>query len=179
MGMLCSGVMTHEELRKENCLRIVLPRSCLFDSNCDYTSLILLTPFFFFSLSILLLKTLVEPLYCVRHSRGSKEVCDVVYNIEKFGLAWKAVGFPGGTLVKDPPGSAADARDMGSISGSGRSLVKGNGYPLHYSCWRIPRTGGLQSMGHKGSDMTKQVHVHTHTEGCSKWGRLCEEGDLK
>ena len=86
---------------------------------------------------------------------------------EKFRLAWKIVGFPGGTLVKDPPTNAGDARDMGLISGSGRSLVKGNGYPLHYSCWRIPWTeepGGLLSMGHKRSDMTKQMHVCRHTQ---------------
>ena len=39
---------------------------------------------------------------------------------------------------------------MGSIPGSGRSPREGNGYPLQYSCQRIPWTeepGGLQSMG--------------------------------
>ena len=40
--------------------------------------------------------------------------------------------------------------DMGLIPGSGRSPREENGYPLQYSCQRIPWTeepGGLQSMG--------------------------------
>ena len=32
------------------------------------------------------------------------------------------MGFPGGSAVKNPPASAGDARDVSSISGSGRSL---------------------------------------------------------
>ena len=41
------------------------------------------------------------------------------------------LGFPGGTVVKNPPASAGDA---GSIPGSGRSPGDGNGNPLQYSC---------------------------------------------
>ena len=40
-------------------------------------------------------------------------------------------GFPGGTAVKDPP---ANASDVGSIPGSGRSPRVGNGNLLQYSC---------------------------------------------
>ena len=43
-------------------------------------------------------------------------------------------GFPGGTLVKNPPASTGDARDVGSIPGLGRSSGIGNGNPLQYSC---------------------------------------------
>ena len=43
-------------------------------------------------------------------------------------------GFPGGTVVKNLPASAGDARDLGSVLGFGRSPVEGNGNPLHYSC---------------------------------------------
>ena len=39
--------------------------------------------------------------------------------------------FPDGTVVKNLPANAGDARDMGSIPGSGRSLGGGNGNPLH------------------------------------------------
>ena len=39
--------------------------------------------------------------------------------------------FPGGSVVKNPP---ANAGDVGSISGSGRSPGGGNGNPLQYSC---------------------------------------------
>ena len=34
-------------------------------------------------------------------------------------------------MVKNPP---ANASDMGSIPGLGRSLGEGNGHPLQYSC---------------------------------------------
>ena len=42
-------------------------------------------------------------------------------------------GFPGGTVVKNPPANAGDTRDMGLIPGSERSPVVGNGNPLQYS----------------------------------------------
>ena len=42
--------------------------------------------------------------------------------------------FPGGTVVKNPPASAGDARDPGSIPGLGRSPGVGNGNPFQYSC---------------------------------------------
>ena len=66
------------------------------------------------------------------------------------------MGFPGGSAGKE---SACDAGDLNSIPGSGRSPGEGNGYPLQYSCQRIPWTegpGGLQSMGWQriGNDWT-------------------------
>ena len=42
------------------------------------------------------------------------------------------MGFPGGSVVKNP--NAGEAGDVGSISGSGRSTGVGNGNPLQYSC---------------------------------------------
>ena len=37
-------------------------------------------------------------------------------------------------MVKNPPGNAEDARDLGSIPGSGRSPGGGNDNPLQCSC---------------------------------------------
>ena len=57
------------------------------------------------------------------------------------GLSWLLSG------KKNPP---ANAGDLGSIPALGRSPGEGNGNPLQYSSWEIPRTeepGGLQSMG--------------------------------
>ena len=45
------------------------------------------------------------------------------------------MGFPGGSVVENPPANAGDA---GSIPGSGRSPREGNGNPLQYSCLRNP-----------------------------------------
>ena len=44
-------------------------------------------------------------------------------------------GFPGGSVVMNPPASAEDA---GSIPGLGRSPGEGNGNPLQYSCLENP-----------------------------------------
>ena len=40
----------------------------------------------------------------------------------------------GGTVVKNPPANAGNARDTGSIPELGRSLGVRNGNPLQYSC---------------------------------------------
>ena len=56
-------------------------------------------------------------------------------------------GFPGGSVVENPP---ANAGDVGSIPGLGRSPGERNVNPLKYSCLEKPRTeepGGLKSMG--------------------------------
>ncbi|XDA77447.1 hypothetical protein R6Z07F_007581 [Ovis aries] len=42
--------------------------------------------------------------------------------------------FPGGSLVKNPPSNAGDARVTDLIPGSGRSPGEGNDNPLSYSC---------------------------------------------
>ena len=41
-------------------------------------------------------------------------------------------------LVKNPPASAGDVRDVGSIPGWGRSPGEGTGNPLQYSCLENP-----------------------------------------
>ena len=44
------------------------------------------------------------------------------------------MGFPVGTVVKNPPAHAGDIRDAGSAPGMGRYLGGGNGNPLKYAC---------------------------------------------
>ena len=54
-----------------------------------------------------------------------------------------SVGLPGLVLVvKDPPSSAGDLRDAGSIPGSSRSPGGGHGNPLQYSCLENPMDRG-------------------------------------
>ena len=48
-------------------------------------------------------------------------------------------GFPGASVVKNPP---TDAGDEGSIPGSGRSPAEGNDNSLQYSCLGKPMDGG-------------------------------------
>jgi len=57
------------------------------------------------------------------------------------------VGFPCGSVVKNPP---AKTGDVGSIPGLGGSPGEGNGNPLQYSCLGNPKDRGacgLQSIG--------------------------------
>ena len=68
------------------------------------------------------------------------------------------LGFPGGSVVKNLHDNAVEIKDMGSISGSGRSPGGGHGNPLQYSCLENPMDrGALQTIVHKvtGSDMTE------------------------
>ena len=58
--------------------------------------------------------------------------------------------FPGGSVVKNPPANAGDAREAGLIPGSGKSPGVGLGNPLQYSCLENLMTeepGGLQCIG--------------------------------
>ena len=49
------------------------------------------------------------------------------------------MGFPGGSVIKNPP---ANARDSGSILGSGISPGEGNGNPIQCSCLENPLDRG-------------------------------------
>ena len=53
-------------------------------------------------------------------------------------------------MVKNPPANAGDIRDMGLISGLGRSSGGGHGNPLQYSCLKNPMDrGAWQATVHK------------------------------
>ena len=49
------------------------------------------------------------------------------------------MGFPGGSVVKNPP---TNAGDVGSIPGLEGSPGEGNGNPLQYSCLENPTDRG-------------------------------------
>ena len=53
-----------------------------------------------------------------------------------------ALGFPGGSQVKNPPTNAGDAGDTGLAPESGRSPGAGNGDPLQCSCLENPMDRG-------------------------------------
>ena len=65
--------------------------------------------------------------------------CHVI-TLEKIDLLYNwCLGFPGGTVIKNPP---ANAGDMGSVPGSGRSPGERNSYLLQYSCLENPMDRG-------------------------------------
>ena len=53
------------------------------------------------------------------------------------------MGFPDDASVKNPPASVGDAREAGSIPGSGRSPGGGNDNPLQCSCLENPMDRGV------------------------------------
>ena len=52
------------------------------------------------------------------------------------------VVFPCGSVIENPPASARDTRDTGSIPGSGRAPREENGSTLLYSCVGNPMDRG-------------------------------------
>ena len=48
------------------------------------------------------------------------------------------LGFPGGSVVKNPPANAGDIGDKGMIPEQRRSSGEGNGKTLQYSCLEKP-----------------------------------------
>ena len=71
----------------------------------------------------------------------------------KILLSFVSLGSPHGMGVKHPPAIARDARDLGSITGSGRFPGVGNGNPLRYPS--LEGLVGYSPWGHKESDMTE------------------------
>ena len=61
---------------------------------------------------------------------------------EAFPDSKMSLGFLGDSVVKNPPASAGDSGDMGSIPGLRRSPGEGNGNPLQYSCLGNPMDRG-------------------------------------
>ena len=67
-----------------------------------------------------------------------KEIKERAHMINLF-LGSHILGFPKGSVIKNLP---ANAGDVGSIPGSGRSPGEGNGNRLQYSCLENPMDRG-------------------------------------
>ena len=67
-------------------------------------------------------------------------------------------------MVKNLPANAGDARDAGSIPGTGRSPGVGNGNPLQYSCLENPMNrGAWQVTAYSVTESDTTDHTHTQT----------------
>ena len=88
-------------------------------------------------------------------------------------VGWSAnMGFPGGSVIKNPPASVGDT---GSIPGSGRSLRKGNGNalqnsflgnPMDRGAWQATVPGVTESQTRLGDQTTT---ISQYTMLCSHW----------
>ena len=81
------------------------------------------------------------------------------------------MGFPSGKVVKNLPVNVRDARDVGLITGWGRSPGEGNGNPPQDSCLENPMDrGAWRATVHgvaKESDTTE--HAHTESKATDKF----------
>ena len=77
-------------------------------------------------------------------------------------------------VVKNPPASAGDIRDAGSIPGLGRSPGEGNGNPLQYSCLENPMVRGVwQAIVHRVAELdTTEAIYHAHKHNISVFLQL-------
>ena len=67
-------------------------------------------------------------------------------------------------VVKNLPANAGDLRDMGLISGSGKSSGGGNGYSLQYSCLGNPMDRGAWQGAAHVAGVGDRLSMHTHTQ---------------
>ena len=74
------------------------------------------------------------------------------------------MGFSGGTAVKKPPANARDSGEVGPIPGLGRSLKRGHGNSLQYSCLENSMDSRVwQAIIHGVTKNGTQVSTHAHT----------------
>ena len=73
-------------------------------------------------------------------------------------------------MVKNPPASAGDIKDIGWIPKSGRDPGGGHANPLQYPCLENPMDGGAwwatySPWGREESDTTEQLYFHFALSG--------------
>ena len=81
------------------------------------------------------------------------------------------MSFPGGSVVKNPPYNAGDARDTGWSLGQEDPLEEDMATHSSIPAWRIPwkeEPGGTQSMESQESDTTEQLSMHACARMYSK-----------
>ena len=67
-------------------------------------------------------------------------------------------------MLKNLPADVRDARDVGLITGWGRSPGEGNGTPLQYSCLENPMDGGAWWATAHGVTKESDTTEYAHTE---------------
>ena len=99
-------------------------------------------------------------------TRLAENLCLFLLNVHE-----PETGSPSGTVVKNPP---ANAGDVGSIPGLGRSPAERNGNPLQYSCLgNCMDRGAWQAIVQRFAESDVTEHAHTHTASKCRVIRMC------
>ena len=79
-----------------------------------------------------------------------------------------SLGFPGGSVVRNPPASAGATGDVGSIPGLARSPGGGNGNPLQYACLETSMDRGAWWATDHGvaKELDTTEHACTYSDEC-------------
>ena len=72
-----------------------------------------------------------------------KKNATLVRGMVQYEISFLTLGFPGGSVVKNPLAKAGASGGVGSVPGLGRSPGKGNGTSRQYSCLEKPMLGGV------------------------------------
>lgn len=75
------------------------------------------------------------------------------------------MGFPGGAVVKNPPASAGNTEEVGSVPESGRSLEK-EMVSLQYTCLGKPMERGAWWATVHGATKNQTQLINEHTVLC-------------
>ena len=83
------------------------------------------------------------------------------------------MGLLGGTVLKNLPADAGDARDAGLIPELGRLPGEGNDNPLQYPCLENSMDrGAWQATIHGVAKSQTRLIIHTHTHTMGGIGRI-------
>ena len=105
--------------------------------------------------------------------RGKRELWGDCFVNEPFGYLHRYIwDFPGGLVVKNLP---ANAGDVDSIPGMGRSPEEGNGNSFGILVWEIPKTGAWQATVH---GVTEFRHDLATKQQVNRGGEKAERGGL-
>ena len=94
-----------------------------------------------------------------------EEILRIIFSsLKNYGKQSVIRAFQVVLVGKNLPANAGDAKDMGSICGSGRSSGGGNGNPLQYSFLENPhRQRSLVGYSPEVAKSRIQLSTHTHT----------------
>ena len=101
-------------------------------------------------------------------SAGWLNKLSLAYILLSTTIIWH--GFPGGSVVKNLPANAGDARDVCSIPGWGRFPGEGNGTPLQYSCLENSMNrGAWRATVHGVTKSQTGLNTQHYMEKVSSW----------